>query len=195
MQTTRTEKPRGGWTFWAGWGAAFLGFPLGGLAGRALAGAVATPLDGALAGAATGAVIGAVQWLALRPRLTLTPWWIAATAAGMAAGLALGTALLGAETSGVALPLRGVLTGAAIGGAQWALLRRAAAGAAIWPPVVALGWGAGWAVTRAAGVDLTPQWSVFGSTGAWAFQLVTGLALAWLLRRRVASVAASERAA
>lgn len=195
MQTTRTEQLRGGWIFWAGWGAAFLGFPLGGLAGRAVVGAVVTPLDGALAGAATGAVIGAVQWLALRPRLALTPWWIAVTAAGMGAGLALGTALLGVETAGVALPLRGVLTGAAIGGAQWALLRRATFGAAIWPLVVALGWGVGWAVTRAAGVDLTPQWSVFGSTGAWVFQLVTGLALAWMLRGHAVAVAPSEPAA
>ncbi len=43
------------------------------------------------------------------------------------------------------------------------------------------GWALGWLVTRAAGVDLTLQWSVFGSSGALTFQLLAGLALAWLL--------------
>lgn len=184
MQAIHTHKPWNSRRFWAGWGATFLGFPLGGLAGWALAGAVVTPLDGALAGAATGAVIGAAQWLALRPRLALTPWWIAATAAGMSGGLALGVALLGMDTEGVGLLLRGLLTGAAIGSAQWLLLRRVVAGAALWPLVVGLGWGIGWAVTRAVGVDLTLHWPVFGSTGACVFQLLTGLALAWMLSRR-----------
>jgi len=36
-------------------------------------------------------------------------------------------------------------------------------------------------VTRAAGIELGLQWSVFGSSGALTFQLLTGLALAWLL--------------
>jgi hypothetical protein len=37
-------------------------------------------------------------------------------------------------------------------------------------------------VTRAVGVELAPNFTVFGSTGAWLFQLLTGLTLAWLLR-------------
>jgi hypothetical protein len=49
---------------------------------------------------------------------------------------------------------------------------------------VTLGWGLGWLTSRAAGVDLA-QWAVFGSLGAWAFQLITGLTLAWLLRGAV----------
>jgi hypothetical protein len=40
----------------------------------------------------------------------------------------------------------------------------------------------GWFVTRAAGIDLSFKWSVFGVSGALTFQLLTGLALYFLLR-------------
>ena len=53
----------------------------------------------------------------------------------------------------------------------------------VWAVVVTLGWAVGWMGTRAAGIDLTPNFTIFGSTGAWAFQLLTGLTLAWLLRQ------------
>ena len=89
-----TARSGAAWRLWAGWGLAFLGFPLGGLAAAALVGGVTTVLDGILGGLATGAVIGLAQWLVLRHRLRLTSWWIGATAAGMGVGLALGIALL-----------------------------------------------------------------------------------------------------
>lgn len=72
----------GDWRFWGAWGLAFLGFPLGGLAGQALTGGIETAVDGLLGGAATGAVVGAVQWLVLRRRIPLNAWWIAATGGG-----------------------------------------------------------------------------------------------------------------
>jgi len=178
---TITPRSEAAWRFWAGWGLAFIGFPLGGLAATALVGGVTTPVEGVIGGAATGAVIGLAQWLALRRRLALTPWWIAATAVGMGVGLALGIALLGTDTAGITLPLRGLVTGASIGIAQFALLRGNTARAFVWPFVVACSWAIGWLVTRAVGVDLAPQWSVFGAAGALTFQLLTGLALAWLL--------------
>ena len=178
---TITPRSEAAWRFWAGWGLAFIGFPLGGLAATALVGGVITTVEGVIGGAATGAVIGLAQWLALRRRLALTPWWIAATAVGMGVGLALGIALLGTDTAGITLPLRGLVTGASIGIAQFALLRGNTARAFVWPFVVACSWAIGWLVTRAVGVDLAPQWSVFGAAGALTFQLLTGLALAWLL--------------
>jgi hypothetical protein len=101
----------------------------------------------------------------------------------MGGGLALGVALLGADSAGVALPLRGLITGAGIGIAQFLLLRIVSVRAYVWALVVALGWAAGWVITRAVGVDLALDWSVFGSSGAVTFQLLTGLALAWMLRR------------
>lgn len=154
------------------------------LAGLGLANEVTGVPQALIGGTATGAVIGLAQWLVLRQRLPLTPWWIVATAGGTAIGLALGVGLLGIETSGITLPLRGLVTDAGIGLAQFLLLRTVTDRAPIWPIVVTLGWAIGWIVTRAAGVDLTPNFTVFGSTGAWAFQLLTGLTLVWILRRR-----------
>ena len=178
---TITPRSEAAWRFWAGWGLAFVGFPLGGLAATALVGGVTTPVEGVIGGAATGAVIGLAQWLALRRRLALTPWWIAATAVGMGVGLALGIALLGTNTAGITLPLRGLVTGTGIGIAQFVLLHGITVRALTWPFVVACGWAMGWLVTRAAGIDLAQHWSVFGTSGALTFQLLTGLALAWML--------------
>jgi hypothetical protein len=185
----------GGRRFWIAWGVAFLGFPLGGTAAAVLVGAITTPLTGALGGALTGAVIGAAQWLVLRRRLPLTPAWIAATALGMGAGLALSIALLGTDTVGSALPLRGLITGTSIGVAQYLLLRAVMSRAPVWALIVALSWAIGWLITRAAGIDLAQQWSVFGSSGALLFQLLTGLTLAWLLQERKGTPASQARLA
>ncbi len=51
-------------------------------------------------------------------------------------------------------------------------------------PVVALGWALGWIIMRATGIDLAPHWYVFGAGGSLIFQVLTGLALAWILQRR-----------
>ena len=151
------------WRFWRAWGLAFLAFPVAGLAGIALTGPVTTPLRGLVAGAASGAVLGVSQWLVLRHRLSLSPWWIAATAVGMGAGLALGITMVGTATEGVALPVRGLMTGTGIGVAQFMVLRRQTDRAAIWAPVVALGWALGWMIMRATGIDVAPDWSMFGA--------------------------------
>ena len=170
------------WRFWGGWGLAWVGFPLGGLAASALVGSVGSAAEGALAGAAAGAVVGAAQWLVLSRRLPLSPWWVAATGAGMAAGLALSIQLLGTDMALGAVLLRALVTGAGIGLAQSLMLRRLDARALAWGPVVALGWALGWLTSTAAGVGLAP-YAIFGLFGALAFQLLSGLALAWLLRR------------
>ena len=177
-----TQQPRD-WKFWAGWGLAFVGFPLGGVVAQGLTGGVGSPVEGLLAGAATGAVVGAAQWLDLSRRLPLSPWWIAATSIGMAVGLALSTQLLGTDTASNPVALRGLLTGASIGLAQTLVLRGLTNRAPAWGVVVTIGWALAWLTTRAVGVDLAPQFSVFGSTGAWVFQLLTGLTLAWRLRQ------------
>lgn len=177
-------EQRASWGFWAGWGAAFLGFPISGLAGLGLAGEVTGLPQALVGGATTGAVLGLAQWLVLRRHLPLTPWWMIITAAGMAVGLASGVGLFGIDTTGSTLALRGLVTGAGIGIAQYFALKAFSSRAPIWPLVVAFGWAAGWLVTRAAGVDLTPNFTVFGAAGALTFQLLSGLALAWILRSR-----------
>jgi hypothetical protein len=184
-----------GWRFWAAWGLAFLGFPLGGLASIGLVGGLASiglvggvesVLDGAIGGAACGAVLGAVQWLVLRRRLSLPRSWIMASSLGMAGGLALTVALVGTSTAGSLLLLRGVTTGLVIGLAQWIVLRGSVPRAWVWVPTIATGWALGWAVSHAIGLDLTPNFAVFGASGALAFQALTGLVLAWLLSQRAA---------
>jgi hypothetical protein len=180
------------WRFWAAWGLAFLGFPIGGLAAIGLVGGVESILDGVIAGVACGAVIGWVQWLVLRRRLSLPRSWIVASSLGMAGGLALTLAFFGTSTTGSVLLLRGASTGLLIGLAQWVVLPGSVPRAWVWVPTVAAGWALGWAVTRASGLDLTPNFAVFGATGALAFQALTGLVLAWLIAQRAATPGPAE---
>ncbi len=168
--------------FWILWGVAFLGFPAAGVAAR-LVGAVTTPTRALLAGALSGATLGLVQWLVLRSRLPLLPfWWVIATSIGMSIGLAVGATLLGDETAGRELLWRAAITGACVGVAQWIVLQPLVPQAFVWVGAVAIAWPLGWFITRGIGVDLSFKWSVFGSVGAWAFQLLTGLTLYFLLR-------------
>ncbi len=172
------------WRFWLFWVLAFLSFPIAGLLAN-LVGAVTTPVRAILAGAIAGATLGLVQWLVLKSRLPLLPiGWAVAMSIGMAVGLAISTLLLGSETGGNELLWRAAVTGLCIGIAQWLILRQVLPlpQSVIWIGVVAVGWALGWFVTRAAGIDLSFKWSVFGISGALTFQLLTGLALYFLLR-------------
>jgi len=172
------------WRFWLFWVLAFLSFPIAGLLAN-LVGAVTTPVRAILAGAIAGATLGLVQWLVLKSRLPLLPIrWAVAMSIGMAVGLAISTLLLGSETGGNELLWRAAVTGLCIGIAQWLILRQVLPlpQSVIWIGVVAVGWALGWFVTRAAGIDLSFKWSVFGISGALTFQLLTGLALYFLLR-------------
>jgi hypothetical protein len=176
------QEPTISWRFGLFWALAFLGFPVGGLLANVIVGPITTPIRAALAGAITGAVLGLVQWLVLKSRLPLPITWLIATSVGMAIGLALSTVFLGSTTTGNELLWRAAITGFSIGLAQWLVLQRVLPQSAIWIAVVGLGWVVGWFITRSAGIDLDLKWPVFGSTGAWAFQLLTGLALYLLLR-------------
>ena len=178
----------GGRWFWPAWGAAFLGFPIGGAAATLLVGPIESVGAALIAGAVAGGVIGAAQWLVLRRRIPLSALWVAVTAGGMAVGMALGQVVLGDSTTMQPLLLRGLVVGAAIGAAQVALLRGILP-TPMWAAVVTLGWPLAWAVSAAIGLDLTRNWAVFGSSGALFFQLATGLTLAYLLRQNAAALA------
>ncbi|HEX9388675.1 MAG TPA: hypothetical protein VF918_20285 [Anaerolineales bacterium] len=169
------------WRFWLFWGLAFLGFPIAGLLAN-LIGAVTTPVRALLAGAITGATLGLVWWLVLKSRLPLSIWWVVATSIGMAVGLAISTVLLGSETGGNELLWRAAITGLCMGIAQWIVLRQVLPQSIIWIGVMAIAWTVGWFITRSAGIDLSYKWSVFGASGALAFQFLTGLALYFLFR-------------
>ena len=186
---TIASPATGGRWFWPAWGAAFVGFPIGGAAATLLVGPIESVGAALIAGAVAGGVIGAAQWLVLRRRIPLSALWVAATAGGMAVGMALGQVLLGDNTTMQPLLLRGLVVGAAIGAAQVALLRGILPTPTVWAAVVTLGWPLAWAVSAAIGLDLTRNWAVFGASGALFFQLATGLTLAYLLRRDAAALA------
>jgi hypothetical protein len=178
------KQPSTNWRFWLFWVLAFFSFPIAGLLAVFVV-PVDTPVRALIAGAIAGAALGLIQWLILKSRLpSLSIWWVAATSLGMATGLAIGTAFLGSETAGNELLWRGAITGLCIGIAQWIILRQVLPlpQSVLWIGVVSLGWALGWFVTRSAGIDLSQKWYVFGMSGALAFQLLTGLALYFLLR-------------
>ena len=167
--------------FWLLWVLAFLSFPIAGLLAN-LIGAVTTPLRALLAGGIAGATLGLAWWLVLKSQLSLSIWWVVATSIGMAVGLAISTVLLGSETGGNELLRRAAITGFCIGIAQWIILRQVWPQSIVWIGVLAVAWTMGWFITRSAGIDLSFKWSVFGMSGALAFQLLTGLALYFLFR-------------
>jgi hypothetical protein len=73
------------------WIPTFLGFPLAGLAARAVAGNIDRPSSAAIGGLAAGAVLGAVQSLGAPSRTAPRTRWMLATALGMAVGLTAGS--------------------------------------------------------------------------------------------------------
>jgi hypothetical protein len=168
-------------TFYGLWFLAFLGFPIGGLLAQILIGPVNSVPRALLAGLVTGAVVGLAQWLVLQRVLPIDPTWVAATAVGLGVGLAGAVLIFGTAMDGNALLLRGLIAGFAIGLLQWLLLRQHLPASFAWVIVLTIGWAVGWFVTRAAGVNLTPQWTVFGATGALTFQFITLLALRFFI--------------
>jgi hypothetical protein len=162
------------------WLPTFLAFPLGGLLAIETVGSLHDPVSAAAGGLLAGAVIGAGQWLALRS-LGIGSRWVAYTAGAMAAGSALAAAVTGAGTELADLMLMGLITGAAVGGAQSILLARGRLASATWTAVTAASWPLGWLTTSAYLTDIERGYYVFGAGGALLVTLVGGLALRHVL--------------
>ncbi len=158
------------------WIPTFLAFPIGGWVAIEAIGSAAEPLPAALGGLLVGAAIGAAQWLALRSD-GITQRWIGRTAAATAAGAALAAVMTGTGTDVADLVVTGVITGAAAGAAQGPLLGRGARAATAWAAANAGAWGLGWLVTSQVIVDAERGFHMFGSSGALAATMLTGLAL------------------
>jgi hypothetical protein len=86
--------------------------------------------------------------------------------------------------------VQGAVSGAALGAAQALVLRGRLPGAWRWVPLTAVAWALGWTVTRAIGVDVASQWTVFGAGGALLATALTGLLPVALARRPAAPAAA-----
>jgi hypothetical protein len=173
---SRARRVFPGWR----WTAVAFAFPVVGWIAWTIGGRVDAVGPALLGGALTGAGLGAVQWWAADGALGRAAAWIAASAAGYAVGLAAGAALVGYETGIGALAVMGLVSGAALGGAQGVVLARdrrrglAVPWAAAMPVLLALGWCA----TTAAGIGVDDQFTVFGAAGAVVFMLLSGLVLA-----------------
>lgn len=173
------------------WMLTFLSFPLGGIVALSVVGPVDGLVPAALGGGLAGVLVGAAQWLALRGFLGITADWVLATVAGLSLGDTVGVLLTGAGTELLDLISAGAVTGAAVGLAQWPLLRGRVQYAGLWVPVVAASWAGAWAITYFVGVNVAFGYAVFDAVGALAFTAVTGLALWYMLR---AAVRATYRA-
>ena len=177
------EAPSTGRTI-ARWAVSFVGFPLGGLAAMTLVGPVDSPASAVVGGLLTGAVLGAVQGWALRAQGRSLVAWSAATAVGLGAGLAIGAAAVSYGTGLGGLVVQGAVSGAAVGIAQAALLRRRLGALALaWPAYLAVVWALGWAITTWSGIAVDERFTVFGSSGAVVVALLTSVLPLVLARR------------
>ena len=150
---------------WLLWTAAFVSFPLAGIAAQAAVGRINDAMAALVGGLIAGAVIGFGQWLAARRLLGDPLAWIAATAAAMGAGLLAGAWVVGYGTSVGELALMGAITGVPVGAAQAVLLRGRVARSWVWAAAMPLLWALGWTVTTVAGIAVSDQFAIFGAFG------------------------------
>jgi hypothetical protein len=189
--TEEPDMPRTARSFdfrlWTRWVATFVGFPLAGLAARAVAGNIDDVQSALVGGLVAGAVLGGVQAVALPRAAADAATWVAATAAGMALGLTAGTAAVGFTTDPPSLVVMGLLTGTGVGLAQAVTLRTAPARRLAWALATPAIWGLGWLITSQVIVDADRQHANFGASGALVASLLGGLVLAvrpgWITAR------------
>jgi hypothetical protein len=162
------------------WVAVAVAFPIAGLIGWAVGGHV-DAVDAALVGGAlTGAGLGAVQWWAADGALGRAAGWIGTSAVAYAVGLAAGAALVGYDTDLGSLVVMGLVSGAALGGAQGFVLARQGRRelAVPWALAMPVLFALGWFVASVTGIGVDDQFTVFGAGGALVFMLLSGLLLA-----------------
>ena len=162
---------------WLLWTAAFVSFPIAGIAAGLAVGRINDAIAALVGGLIAGAVIGFGQWLAARRLLGDPLAWIAATAAAMGIGLLAGAWAVGYGTSVGELALMGAITGVPVGAVQAFLLRDRVARSWAWAAAMPLLWALGWTVTAAAGIGVDRQYAVFGAFGAITFMALSGIVL------------------
>ncbi len=166
---------------YAKWLAVFLAYPIAGLLGRL----IANPADGFvfafITAAAAGAIVGVAQWLALGRHVS-PALWVGATAVGLGVSFVIVQAL--GATSNSAAPVIGAVTGLGVGVAQSFVRSDRMPPAAVWIPTMGVGWAIAWVVTTSIGVQASAGWPVVGVSGALAAQLLTGVVLMTMGRKR-----------
>jgi hypothetical protein len=181
----------------ARWMGTFIGFPLAGLAARAVAGNIDDLRSATIGGLAAGAVLGAVQSVGMRRDRRRPEAWIAATAIGFAAGLAIGASAVNYDTDAASLAVMGALTGLGVGIAQALVLVGSRTQQVVWATATPALWALGWFITSQVIVDADRQHANFGASGALIATALSGLVLAISSRPTLASssIAAFDRTA
>jgi hypothetical protein len=156
-------------------GLALIAFPLAGYAGWGVAGHVDGVVPALIGGAITGAGIGLVQWMFMRRDLGLSPLWIAATCAGLAAGLVVGSAVVNYEVSAGDLAVMGAISGVPVGIAQGFFLRGKFTFWHVWMIAMPVMFALAWVTSESIGIDVANQFTVFGASGSIVFGLLAGL--------------------
>lgn len=169
-------------TRWARWLGTFIGFPLAGIAARAVAGDIDAAGAATIGGLAGGAVLGLVQAGVggMDPADRLR--WAAATAAGLGTGLLAGAGAVGYRTDTASLVVMGAVSGAAVGVAQALAVPMRAVDRLLWALATPVLWAAGWAITSQVIVDADRHHATFGSSGALVTAAVAGVLHARRLR-------------
>jgi hypothetical protein len=166
---------------YAKWVVVFLAYPIAGFLGRL----IANPADGFvfafITAAVAGAILGAAQWLALGRHVS-PALWVGATAVGLGVSFVIVQAL-GATTNSAA-PVIGAVTGLGVGVAQSLVRSDRIPPPAIWIPTMGVAWAIAWVVTTSIRVQANAGWPVVGVSGALVAQLLTGVVLLTMGRRR-----------
>jgi hypothetical protein len=153
-------------TRWARWLGTFVGFPLAGLAARALGGDIDAPAAAAIGGLAGGAVLGAVQATVGGLPTGDRARWVGATAAGLAVGLTIGASAVGYQVDAPSLVAMGATSGAGVGLAQAFVIPMRGVDRALWAVGTTVLWSGGWLITSQVIVDAERHHAMFGSSGA-----------------------------
>jgi hypothetical protein len=166
---------------YAKWLAVFLAYPIAGFLGRL----IANPADGFVfafvTAAVAGAILGVAQWLAL-DRHVSPALWVGATAVGLGMSFVIVQAL--GATSNSAAPAIGAVTGLGVGVAQSLVRSDRMPPPAVWIPTMGVAWAIAWVMTTSIGVQASAGWPVVGVSGALVAQLLTGVVLLTMGRRR-----------
>ncbi len=190
------------WGFWLQWVLAsavgmFVGLFLGFVVAASIPDVLGRWFGFSVFGIVLGIAVGILQWFILRRRVSVTGWWVLASAVGglgiFQAGLIFGfSACLGSYESLVAFlgwiaiaSLGGLVTGTL----QWLVLRGKVSRAGWWVLASTVGWALSATVTRVIpwGVDDKDFFMGMVVVGV-VWGMVTGGTLVWLLRKPVPEV-------